>query len=268
MPPRRSTRAPASQARKTAGGRDAEGGRHQEQAGRAVPVVRPPSRSPAAAEPGERRHALATALDERRAAGQEERHVRAELRREPLRGSRRPASTPHASSAASTAAAASDEPPASPAATGIRFSRRAARAGGGSVAPAAPGGRRAGPRRSPAGRGCRRPGPGRSPSTWRVSRGARRQDRHREPVREVERDHDAVQVVIAVRAHAEHRQREVDLGRREAHDGARRRVGSGGSVIGRGPGRRSSPLIADRGAMVRRFDRRDPQMLAGRAFAS
>jgi hypothetical protein len=81
-------------------------------------------------DPRQRRDAFATAFDQRRAPGEEERRVGTDRgcdRESPLGVER--VGAPHASSAASIAAAASDEPPPSPAATGMRFSRRAASGG-------------------------------------------------------------------------------------------------------------------------------------------
>ena len=123
------------------------------------------SRTPGrAAQTVQRRDALAAALDERRTAGQEERHVRAELRGDRAGGRRRRARRPTPRAPPSSAAAASEDPPARPAATGIRFSSRAASAGAGPgpPGPAAADRRRARPR-APGTRGCRAGGPASSP---------------------------------------------------------------------------------------------------------
>ena len=111
-----------------------------------------------------------------------------------------------------------------------RAGRRAAAAA--RAAPLGTGGTsRGGDRR--AGRGCRRPGPGRCPSTWSVSSPPGGSDREREAIRQVQRDHHAVQVVEAVGPATEDRQRQVDLGRREPDD-RRRGAGRGSAVTTRG----------------------------------
>ena len=71
--------------------------------------------------------------DPRRGPARRPRRTARPSRAGPRRAGARPGSSsaPHASSAPSMVAAASDDPPASPAATGIRFSRRAASAGAG-----------------------------------------------------------------------------------------------------------------------------------------
>ena len=139
--------------RNAAGVEIADGRRDEQQAGPVVRRVRVP-------QPRQRRQPLPAPLDERGAADEEERHVRAEPRRTARVAPRRRASTPHASSAASAAAAASDDPPARPAATGIRLSSRAASGGRRlAAAPLGSGGAR-GRRRSRAGRGCPASGPG------------------------------------------------------------------------------------------------------------
>ena len=124
--------APSGPGREHAGGVGGDRRRHEQQ----TRVAASPARE---AEAVERRHPLAAALDEGRAAGEEERDVAPDRRgeRRPLR---RRVSSPcaaHASSAPSIAAAASLLPPASPAATGIRLSSRTASAGGGAGEPAA-----------------------------------------------------------------------------------------------------------------------------------
>ena len=88
--------------------------------------------------PSERRDPLAATLDQGRPTGEEERDVRSEPGGDARAARPASSSAPQASSAPSIAAAASDEPPASPAATGMRFSSRAARGGAGPGPPDQP----------------------------------------------------------------------------------------------------------------------------------
>ena len=206
--------APASNAANTLRRRDAHGRRDEQQARRSPPR-----------EPRQRRHALAASLDERRAAREEERHVRAEARGREPRRARRSRSAPHASSAASMAAAASDEPPPRPG-----RDRDALLEPGRERAAPAPGRRPAATDGGPGGRdraqarGCRRAGPGSKPvDVERCPRG-RPARREAQPVGQGERDHHRVQVVEAVGAPAEDRERQVELRRREPDD--RRRGGA------------------------------------------
>ena len=175
--------------------------------------------------PGQRRHPLAATLDERHVAGQEERDVRAQPGGDPqaLVGERTASPpAPHASSAPSSAAAASLLPPARPAAIGIRFSRRAARAGVGRAPPTAV--RRGGDRPQDEVAGCR---PERRPvevvagDVEGVLGSGRRGER--EAIGQAERGHDRMEGVEAVRPPADDREGQVELGRGEADDRRRGR---------------------------------------------
>ena len=66
---------------------------------------------------------------------------------------------------------------------------------------------------------------------------ARREHGQRQAVREVERDHHAVEVVEAVAPHTEHGQGEIDLGGCEAHDGLEAADGIDGHGLRRGSAR-------------------------------
>ena len=136
-------------------------------------------------------------------------------------------SAPHASSAASTVAAASDDPPARPAATGIRFSRRAASAGAGRGRPASPADRGAGYRQR-----AQDEVVGRRPrvAARDMERVAVATDgREAEPVGQGQRHEDRVEGVVAVVAAADDGERQVELRRCEANDRgeASERVGHG-----------------------------------------
>ena len=116
------------------------------------------------------------------------------------------------------AAAASDEPPARPAATGIRFSSRAASAGAGPGPPGQPPPTAA---RAAASARSTRLSAGR-PGVEARRRGACRAcaagRREAEPVGEGERHEDRVEVVEAVGAPPDDGQGQVELGRREPDD--------------------------------------------------
>ena len=126
-------------------------------------------------------------------------------------------SAPHASSAPSRVAAASDEPPASPAATGIRLSSRAARAGAGPGPPGQPPPTAARAAASARNTRLSAGGPASSPLTWSVSRSPPSGARLSRSAR-VERHEHRVERVVAVVAPADDGQRQVELGRGEADD--------------------------------------------------
>ena len=147
-------------------------------------------------------------------------------------------SAPHSSSTPSRAAAASDDPPPRPAATGMRFSSRAATAGAGPGPPAQPP-----PTARRAAATARRtrlswPSPTGNPVTCRVSsRGIRRSQA--EPVGEGEGHEHRVEVVVAVVPTADDRQGQVELGGGDPDDRGQPSGGVTARRIGRGDPRRS-----------------------------
>ena len=148
--------------------------------------------------PRQRRHALAATLDERRAAGQEERHVGADGRGGGrVVGRRRRARRPRPRARRRWPRPRRDDPPPRPAATGIRFSSRAARAGVVGAAAARPTARRAAA--IAAQDEVVGEGPASRPVDVEAVVGAAPARREAQPVGERERDEHRVQVVEAVR---------------------------------------------------------------------
>ena len=169
--------------------------------------------------PAQRRHALAAALDERRAAGagrtaRPSRRSRRRARRRSASRRRRP--TPRARRR--TRPRASDEPPPSPAATGMCFSRRAASGGrrraAGSLADRRAGGRDAAQDEvvvERAGVAARARG-GCPPGPRRAGRG------EAQPIGQAERHEHRVEVVEPVGPAPDDGQGQVELGRGEPDD--------------------------------------------------
>ena len=208
----------------------------------------------AAADPRQRRHALATALDERRPAGEEERHVGAEAPRPSRAARRRSSSAPHASSARvdGRRRVAASRPP-SPAATRDPLLERGRRAAAAAPTPAHPAPTARARRRERAQDEVVGERPGVEPRDVERIAHRRAARRDAQPVGQAERDHHRVQLVEAVRPAADDRERQVELRRRQPDDRcqppervARSRTGGCASPIGIGSRRRAPRAAASR----------------------